>query len=447
MNDPAPLVSVIIATFNWSSVLRYAIASVQRQTFADFELLVIGDGCTDDSAEVVASFRDPRFHWENLPRNTGHQSAANNKGLDLARAKWIAYLGHDDLWMPNHLELLVHEVGRAKADVAFSFTMVIGAPECGGRKLFGAFARGKYNRGAHLPPSALLHRKSLVDQWGNWSDYRTTQGSPETNFLERIFDGGARFAAVAEISVFKFPSSWRPMSYRNRSCTEQADFFERMQNQPDFLQRELIELALAQELLKPHTTMAPAPREDDIVPGAMVASFRRNRGLTSEPPEVGPARYIPSPSMWQMIQHLSAEEIRRQQASRFALFEIFYAEEGRYGGPRFTRTLVPIGRWVRMRIPLEYPSEGAPLRIDPCEHPALIQIAWLALRRGGKIEWSLRGQELATVRVGGDAIRLSAERTLVVRSRGDDPILFLPADAVAAPPSVLDCWIKIARDG
>ena len=81
-------------------------ASVQRQTFADFELLVIGDGCTDDSEAVVAAFGDPRFHWENLPQNHGHQSPANNRGLALARGKWIAYLGHDDLWMPNHLELL-----------------------------------------------------------------------------------------------------------------------------------------------------------------------------------------------------------------------------------------------------------------------------------------------------------------------------------------------------
>ena len=51
-----PLVTVITATYNWSSVLRYAIQSVLWQTFADLEMLVIGDGCTDDSGEVVSSF-------------------------------------------------------------------------------------------------------------------------------------------------------------------------------------------------------------------------------------------------------------------------------------------------------------------------------------------------------------------------------------------------------
>src|SRR5450432_2665306 len=148
MNETTPLVSVIVATYNWSSVLRYAITSAQRQTVGNFELLVIGDGCTDDSAHVVESFHDPRFRWENLPHNSGHQTAANNKGLELARGKWISYLGHDDLWMPNHLELLLREVEQAEGDVAFSLAVVIGAPGCGGRRLFGAFEQGEYPRGA-----------------------------------------------------------------------------------------------------------------------------------------------------------------------------------------------------------------------------------------------------------------------------------------------------------
>lgn len=89
MDHGAPLVSVIVSTYNWSSVLRYALLSAQSQTFREFEVLVIGDGCTDDSEEVVASLGDPRFRWENLPVNHGHQSAANNRGLALARGKWV----------------------------------------------------------------------------------------------------------------------------------------------------------------------------------------------------------------------------------------------------------------------------------------------------------------------------------------------------------------------
>jgi hypothetical protein len=91
-----PRVSVLIATYNWSAVLPFSIGSVLAQTFGDFELLVIGDGCTDDSAAVVAAIDDPRVRWINLPQNTGHQSAPNNRGLQEARGELIAYLGHDD---------------------------------------------------------------------------------------------------------------------------------------------------------------------------------------------------------------------------------------------------------------------------------------------------------------------------------------------------------------
>jgi glycosyltransferase involved in cell wall biosynthesis len=97
----SPLISVITATYNWSSVLRYAIQSVLWQTLQGFEMLIIGDGCTDDSAEVVASFQDPRLRWHNLPENSGHQSMPNNTRLAMARGKYVAYLGHDDLWYPT----------------------------------------------------------------------------------------------------------------------------------------------------------------------------------------------------------------------------------------------------------------------------------------------------------------------------------------------------------
>ena len=76
-----PRVSVIIPTFDWSSALHFAVAAVLRQTLVDFELWVVGDGCTDDSAEVVAAFADPRIHWHNFATNQGSQAYANNWAL------------------------------------------------------------------------------------------------------------------------------------------------------------------------------------------------------------------------------------------------------------------------------------------------------------------------------------------------------------------------------
>jgi glycosyltransferase involved in cell wall biosynthesis len=439
MDRGAPLVSVVIATYNWSCVLRYALLSAQAQSFTDFEVLVIGDGCTDDSAEVVAALRDPRFRWENLSLNHGHQSTANNRGIALARGKWIAYLGHDDLWMPNHLEILVRELESKDADVAFSLAIVLGAPDCGGRRLLGVFENGHFTRESHIPPSAVLHRKSLISRCGNWPDHRLTRGSPESDLFTRFLDAGARFVAVSEVTVFKFPSSWRPHSYTIRSCDEQADFFYRMQHQPDFLQRELVELGIAQELLKPHTRIVPESRQAHLVPGALIERLRRNRGLESEPPEQGPAVSIPSPAMSRFVD----DEIARRQRNQFAVLEIFYAREGRYDSARQTSMLIPVGRWTRVRVSLEQASEGGPLRIDPCDCPAAIEIAGISLRRGSRVEWRARGTELARLVLGGDAVRVAVGRTLTVRSLGADPMLFLPREVVTDASLVLDFWIRL----
>ena len=104
---PSPMVSVIIATFNWRAALRLAIRSALGQTLQAFEILVVGDACTDDSEAVVEAFGDPRIRWLNLAENAGSQYGPNNAGLNAARGEWIAYLGHDDIWAPRHIDATV----------------------------------------------------------------------------------------------------------------------------------------------------------------------------------------------------------------------------------------------------------------------------------------------------------------------------------------------------
>jgi glycosyltransferase involved in cell wall biosynthesis len=174
-----PLVSVIIPTFNRSNVLRLAIQSVLWQTERNFELLVIGDGCTDDSDSVVRSFGDARVHWNNLRVNSGHQSAPVNAGLAMSRAQYVAYLGHDDLWHPEHLRSMLAAITSTPADLVSSLVESIGPQGTNYRQIHGIYPPSGYDAVKCLAPSGLMHRREVFLRIGGWQDYRTIWRNPE----------------------------------------------------------------------------------------------------------------------------------------------------------------------------------------------------------------------------------------------------------------------------
>lgn len=97
------LVSVVIPTFNRSDLIGETIASVLAQTVRDLEIIVVDDGSTDSTREVVTRFSDPRIRyvWQ---VNSGRPACARNAGIRLARGEFIALLDSDDLWVPEKLE-------------------------------------------------------------------------------------------------------------------------------------------------------------------------------------------------------------------------------------------------------------------------------------------------------------------------------------------------------
>lgn len=97
-----PQVSVIIPTHNYGRFLREAIESVQAQAVRDLEIIVVDDGSTDETPDVLASIRDPRLRVFRIPQ--GGVSVARNEGLSRARGRFIAYLDADDRWRPTYLE-------------------------------------------------------------------------------------------------------------------------------------------------------------------------------------------------------------------------------------------------------------------------------------------------------------------------------------------------------
>jgi len=117
--DEKPLVSVIIPTWNRGSLLvDRTLPSVFEQTYENLEIVVVGDCCTDATAELLGAIHDPRLHFFNLPERGNYPqerkalwqvagSAPKNKALEVCRGKWIAPLDDDDVFTPNHIAVLL----------------------------------------------------------------------------------------------------------------------------------------------------------------------------------------------------------------------------------------------------------------------------------------------------------------------------------------------------
>lgn len=105
MNDMTSLFSVIIPLYNKEIYIYDTISSVLNQTYSKFDLIVINDGSTDNSLEIIKGIRDPRLRV--ISQKNSGVSAARNNGITLAKSKWIVFLDADDIWLPNHLETLL----------------------------------------------------------------------------------------------------------------------------------------------------------------------------------------------------------------------------------------------------------------------------------------------------------------------------------------------------
>ena len=120
MND---LVSIIMPSYNTEKYISESITSVQKQTYADWELIIVDDCSTDNTDEVIKPFlSDDRIKYIKNEKNSG-AAVSRNRALREAKGKWIAFLDSDDLWLPEKLEKQI--AFMKKNDYHFSYTNYI----------------------------------------------------------------------------------------------------------------------------------------------------------------------------------------------------------------------------------------------------------------------------------------------------------------------------------
>jgi glycosyltransferase involved in cell wall biosynthesis len=169
----SPIFSIIIPTFNRAHVINRAIQSVMHQTFDNFELIIVDDGSTDNTKEIVQRVKDSRLYYV-FQENKG-VSAARNAGVVLSRGRYITFLDSDDEALPEWLEHFVKAFERDKNTEIVCVGAKIEINGAGDRKEIPQLPRnmGKlFNNQQCLfrPPGVFAVHRDLFDAVGGYAE-------------------------------------------------------------------------------------------------------------------------------------------------------------------------------------------------------------------------------------------------------------------------------------
>jgi glycosyltransferase involved in cell wall biosynthesis len=173
MND-SPLVSVVIAAYNASRWIAETLESVLAQNFTDFEIILVDDGSTDDTAQVVAGYGERVCC---IHRSNGGGSSARNVGIRAARGEYIAFVDADDLWAKEKLRLQVDLLKRT--GLAWVYCDAIAFDDKSGRRLY-RFGKANHQydgdilkslfHACFIPSPTPVIRKSIFENIGYFSE-------------------------------------------------------------------------------------------------------------------------------------------------------------------------------------------------------------------------------------------------------------------------------------
>lgn len=201
------LISVIMPAYNAGKYIAESIQSVLDQTYQNWELVVVDDGSTDNTAEVVEAFALKDARVKILRRRNGGQGAARNTALAQARGPLVAFLDADDLWIPNKLSLQVSALSETGAQVVFSDGFYFTDDDTTDESLPFETMKGKfageemfkllfaYNR-IHI--LSVLVRRDSLDAVGLFEESRLCQNCEDYDLWLKLARNGAVFYGMHE---------------------------------------------------------------------------------------------------------------------------------------------------------------------------------------------------------------------------------------------------------
>lgn len=165
-----PIISVIINTYNREALLQRAIDSVLSQTFKEFELIIVDDH-SDKTPQFSLPDGEDRVIPIRLPWNTGYIVRPKNVGIMCARGKYIAYLDDDNVYLPDHLEVLYKVITEKQADVVYG-DRVYKSVNPNEKRFMGRMSYDydlkRINQGNYVDTSDIMHTIQAINDIGYW---------------------------------------------------------------------------------------------------------------------------------------------------------------------------------------------------------------------------------------------------------------------------------------
>jgi len=203
------LVSVIIPTYNRAELLMTrALPSVLAQTHADLDIHVVGDGTDQATVDALATVKDPRVRFTNLPHTDYPSDPLDhwrsmgippiNHGLDTARGEWVQILADDDAYPPRRTALLLSLARRRRADMAYGRSRFLG-------RRIGLFGGPARRNGQYCTDGAFILRASLGYRYD--PDAWKRQIIADCDLRRRLFRDRVRMAFTPEVVYLYWPAT------------------------------------------------------------------------------------------------------------------------------------------------------------------------------------------------------------------------------------------------
>jgi glycosyltransferase involved in cell wall biosynthesis len=193
----SPLVSIIIPTFNYAQYLSRALESVLKQTYQNFEVIIIDNHSIDNTDEIVTHYSDTRITYLKV-QNKGVIAVSRNAGIKKSKGEWVAFLDSDDYWTVDKLQTCINSM-TDNIDLIYHDLVLVGTfgifrkRTMNARQLYSPIISDLLVNGNPLATSSVVVRRSILNRIGGMNESTNMVAAEDFNTWLRVATISERF--------------------------------------------------------------------------------------------------------------------------------------------------------------------------------------------------------------------------------------------------------------